>query len=234
MFIVEKGSTFTDNGTSKLALESDVRTPLQPFKQVKRTGLPALSLKEFIKGQAADIFCQIAAEEFGKAGAETTMNKERVFVRRAHIVGALQKLVPKSLRQRVFALPHYPQLSGHPQQRHMFHTIRRDYLWPNVAFDLYITVSCCEWCGRNSRNAKGRCRLQLFPATGLSKFVRMDVLGPLPKKTKGIQHISFITDHYSKLTQAIHTARMTTNAMAERFFYRSCVLIRYTSSFIER
>lgn len=192
--IVEKTGAFTDSEDGLFALDHDISTLLHPVTKADGTDLTAQSLTEFINAQAADEICQTAAKKLRKAGTDITINKERVLVRRAHTDGAAQLLVPLSLRQRVLALSHYPQLSGHPDQRPMYDAMRRDCFWPDVALDVYKTISCCKGRAKSSNNARHRRHLELFPATGPLEFIAMETLGLLSKTTKGNQHVGFIRD----------------------------------------
>lgn len=115
-------------------------------------------------------------------------------MRRAHTNRALQKLVPQSLQQWIFALPHYPPLASHTKQRSMYDTMRWDRFWHNMANDVYNTISNCKSCVRNRSYAKQRRHIYLFPATGPLEFLAVDMLGPLPETRKGKQQVVIITD----------------------------------------
>lgn len=92
--MVEQARIFADNENSIFALEPDLITPPQFLTQADRTDLTASSLEKFVKAQAADDFCQTVTKMLQKAGTKTTINKEEVLVRRAHIDRAQQKVVP--------------------------------------------------------------------------------------------------------------------------------------------
>ena len=134
------------------------------------------------------------------------------------IDGAIQRLVPENLRQRILKMAHYPRLAGHPGSRRMYDTLRRDFYWPNMANDVATLVRNCTSCAK-VRGAKHSHQhfLKLFPAAGPLEYVAMDILGPLPKSAKGNQYILVITDRYTKLARAIPLATTTAPVVAEAF-----------------
>lgn len=138
-------------------------------------------------------------------------------MRRTHIDRALQKLVWLSLQQQTLTSPHYPGLSGHSKERRMYDTTRWNYFLSNMALDVYNTVNSCKSCAMSSNSAKHGRLLHLFVATGSVKFVAMDILSPLPKKTKGMQHVIIVTNLYPKSTQAVFTAHIATDIVAAIF-----------------
>lgn len=100
----------------------------------------------------------------------------------------------------------------------MYETIRRNDYWPNMASDVYITVSDCHSCAGRGTTPEHRHNLQLFPVTGPLEFVAINISGALLKVTKGNQHVVIITDRYSKLERVVPTARISTTAWACMFF----------------
>lgn len=106
VFKIKQAGTLADNENSLVAVEPDVSTTLQPVSQADRKDLTAPSLAEVVKAQAANVFCQAAAKELGKAGTEITVNKKRVLVQRALVAGALQRLSLQSLQPQTLALSH--------------------------------------------------------------------------------------------------------------------------------
>lgn len=100
----------------------------------------------------------------------------------------------------------------------MSDTMQRDYFWTNKAFEIYKTSSSCGSCAENSTSAERGRYLRLFTVTRLLQFVTMNISGPGPETTKRHQRALVITDHYSKLTRAIHITRIPTNVVAEICF----------------
>jgi Integrase zinc binding domain len=68
----------------------------------------------------------------------------------------------------------------------MFQTIRRTFVWPRIAEDVYEAVTTCRVCARNRIAEKIKTNpLKLFPAKGLLESVAMDILGPLQRTKHG-------------------------------------------------
>jgi hypothetical protein len=100
----------------------------------------------------------------------------------------------------------------------MFLSLRRAYLWPGMAADVYETVKRCEECARNLKTERNRTNhLKLFPAKGPLESVTMDVLGPLPKSKHGNRFLLVITDRYSKVTQTVPLRYITALSVARAF-----------------
>ena len=179
----------------------------------------AISVEEFLQEQARDPYCQERMEKLGleEEGAVFEIDQFGILCRRAKLDGAMQKVVPKTLRDRLLYLSHYPRLAGHPGQSTMYNSLRRQFFWPFMANDVYQMVKECRSCaavrGTPFRHQKF---LKLFPATGPMEFVAMDFLGPLPKSHSGKRHVLVITDRFTKLSRAIplRDTNATTTALA--------------------
>lgn len=118
--------------------------------------------------------------------------------------GALQKIVPTSLRQLVIYLANYPHLQGYLGATRIFNSLRRKFYWLYMANNDFDTVRNYQSCAK-TRGAltKSQNHLRLFPANCPFQLVAMDILGPLPKIKSGKRIIVVITDRYSNLTRAI-------------------------------
>lgn len=56
-------------------------------------------------------------------------------------------VVPKSFRPCLVFFVHYPVFPGHLDDRRLYDTRQRDYFWPHLTNDGYITVADCQSCG---------------------------------------------------------------------------------------
>lgn len=99
-------------------------------------------------------------------------------------------------------LHHYLPIAGLPDQRRMYDTIRRDYYKPNMAKDVYTTVTQFAGCVTNGNQDRHRRPLQLLPVSGLLYFVAIGIVGFLPKTAQASKYAFVLTDWYIKLTQA--------------------------------
>lgn len=68
--------------------------------------------------------------------------------------GALQRYVPAILRRCVLSLYYQSLMAGHPGERRMNNSMRREFYMSHVANDVYATVCDCLLCSRNHRTTK--------------------------------------------------------------------------------
>lgn len=98
------------------------------------------------------------------------------------------------MRQIILYISHQPPLAGHPKQRGMYDTIRKDFYWPKILQGLYHTVSDYKSFAKNEAFWKQEQHLQLFLATEPFQFSATDILGPLSELHKRNQYIFFINE----------------------------------------
>lgn len=94
-------------------------------------------------------------------------------------------------------------ISGQPEARSMYNTVRMSYCWPHIANDVYTYVRQGWSCRRHQRTFMHQSLLQLFPPKGSLELVVMNNAGLFLKTTTGIKYIVVMTDYYSKLTRVI-------------------------------
>lgn len=121
------------------------------------------------------------------------------------------------MRKHILRLSRYPALVGHPGQRRMSDTMRKDYYGPKTAQNMHCTVRDFHICARNGTMSKHKRNLQLFLISGLLEFVAMDLIGLPPKIVKEFQHVVVISNRCSNLIRLIPTARLTTRSAACMF-----------------
>lgn len=177
-----------------------------------------ISMDDLLKEQASDAYCQSLVLETTKVDSDFVVDTHGLICRRSNLDGALQRVVPESLRKRVLYLAHYPRLAGHPGGYKLYATLRREYYWPFMANDAYQLVKDCQSCTEVRGTTRKHLRkLSLFPATGPLEFVAMDYLGPLPRTPQGNQYVLVITDRFSKLARALPMKTMKAEPTARAF-----------------
>lgn len=119
-------------------------------------------------------------------------------------IGAHQKVVPQSLRERVIVLSLKPVNPGYVGESCLFQTMRTKLYWPFIAS--YLTHHVKHFCTcviekglRFTRPYK----LKIFPPCGQLQDIAMNILGLLANTKNDYLHVVFITDRYRKLTRAI-------------------------------
>lgn len=157
-------------------------------------------------------------DAIGETNSSFHVARNGILTRVSLLDNAAHKVVPASMQRQVLKCFHYSLLAGHPGARRMYDSIRREFYWPHMANDVYQVVKESNSCARmrGTRHAHQK-HLRLFPANGPLEFVAMDLLGPLPKTTKGNQNVLVITARYSKLTRAVPLTKTTANHVATAF-----------------
>ena len=177
-----------------------------------------ITTEEFMAAQSNDAFCKTQAGTVGQPGSQYDYDRHGFLVRKSRFDGALQRVVPHSLRARVLYSAHYPRLAGHPGGTRMYMTLRRDFYWPHMGSDAIAVARDCRACAqvRGTANTYQK-YLKIFPAAGPLEFVAMDLLGPLPKTKSGHTYVLVITDRFTKLTRAVPLGSTKAPAVAQAF-----------------
>ena len=113
----------------------------------------------------------------------------------------VQAVLPSSLRHRLLRLAHHSPLAGHPGQTRLHRRLRRSYYWPHMAAHVGAAVRECAPCAKNRlRLLRKASQMKLFPATAPLESVAIDILGSLPKSSRGYLFMLVISDRFTKLT----------------------------------
>lgn len=119
------------------------------------------TLENILSKQAADSECQAAAQKGKHPTSCYSYSHDGILVRKTHVDGALQKVVPATLRARILYLSRYLALAGHTQDKCVYDTMRKDFYWPHMRKDVYTLVNECHSCAQN-RSYVVRQKLQHF------------------------------------------------------------------------
>ena len=170
----------------------------------EQTNVTPIAVEEFLREQASDPYCKRVAETVRIPGSQFEYNHQGYLLRKSSLDGALQKVVPLSLRSRVLYLSHYPRFSGHPGDIKNFLTLWTDHYWPLMANDVFSVSRDCRSCAA-ARGTRYRVQkhMKLFPATGPLDFLAMDLLGPLPRTHQVNEYVLVITDRFTKLCRSV-------------------------------
>jgi Integrase zinc binding domain len=132
--------------------------------------------------QQSDDYCQSMLQLMMERETEYSVDDRGLIVRLDPKTGRTQICIPKSLRERIMTLGHYPQIAGHPGGTRMYQNIRRELFWPRMAIDIHHFVQNCALCARKRLVTQRKTTyLKLFPPSAPLEFVAMDILGPLPE-----------------------------------------------------
>ena len=128
-------------------------------------------------------------------------------------------VVPASLRERLCTLHHFARAAGHPGSSKMIANIGRRWYWPTLSRDCVSMIRRCPSCAalRLKRGPRRTYPLTIFPPDRPLEFFAMDVLGPLPKTSRGNQYVLCICDRFSKMSVAVVMPNQTASTMAQVF-----------------
>lgn len=178
-----------------------------------------LTIDEIREAQFTDSLCAKLRHDIdmGKA-APFSEDKRGLIVRIAPIDKAIQIVLPSALRSRALHLANHTPVAGHPSISRQYYTMRRTFFWPSMAADIAGVSKTCHACAKERTKLRlHQAPLKLFPATGPLEFVAIDILGPLPRSSKGHLHLLVITDRFSKLTRVVPLATITALSVANAF-----------------
>ena len=178
-----------------------------------------ITVDELVREQSKDEFCISKRKDLTDNWYSPFKEDESgLLIRVSNLDGAQQIVIPRTLRNRLLHISHYPKQAGHPGGRKMFYTMRKYYYWPHMSIEIYNTVKQCEPCAKESiRLRKIAAKLKLFPATFPLESVALDYIGPLPKSYRGNNHLLVITDRYTKLTRTVPLKNPSAKTTARAF-----------------
>jgi hypothetical protein len=99
----------------------------------------AVSLDDIREAQSRDLRCRQLLD-LNPQGALFDLDSRSLVIRISPSGGTRQIVVPRGLIRRILVNEHYPATAGHPGAHRMFVSLRRAYIWPGMAADVYETV----------------------------------------------------------------------------------------------
>lgn len=106
------------------------------------------------------------------------------------------------------------RLAEHPREWRKYHSLRKEYYWPQMTNEFYTTLKDFRKCTSNKSAGMRPCSLKLFQPSDQLEFVEVDMQGPLPKTVNGNLFVLGMTDHYPRLTRAVLASRKTASHVA--------------------
>ena len=94
-------------------------------------------------------------------------------------------------------------VGGHLGLEKTLSRIKERFFWPGMTKDAKLWCETCEKCQkRRPPPKKKRAQIQVLVAEEPSAGVAMDMMGPLPRTTRGNRYILVIADYFSKWVEA--------------------------------
>ncbi len=136
-----------------------------------------------------------------------------------------QLVAPRTLRQEILAALHGSRVSGHLGVSRTVDGVRRRYYWPGYKRDVALWCRQCDTCAqKKSGPPRKKAPLCQELAGGPLQRVAMDIVGPLPRTSKGNAYILVIGDYFTKWVESYaipdHTARTVADCFVEEFVCR--------------
>lgn len=129
-----------------------------------------------------------------------------------------QIVVPQVLRSHVLELAHDLPLSGHLGVKKTKTRILENFWWPSVSRDVAEYVRTCHVCQVVGKPNQGPKRVPLHPIPIVDEpFSRLmiDIVGPLPKTSKGNQYVLTIMCTTTRFPEAIPLRSCTTKVISQ-------------------
>lgn len=134
-------------------------------------------------------------------------------------------VVPKELVPRILESCHATPWGGHPGIERTAGKVRLNYYWPTIQKDVEEYVRKCDSCAK--RKSPGGLKVPLerpYMANEPMEQVSIDIVGPLPKSSRGNRFLLTIIDNFTRYAEAVplveQTAEATARALVEKFITR--------------
>lgn len=120
-------------------------------------------------------------------------------------------VIPTSCRQLVMHLAHTLPWAGHLGRHKTFLRISRRFFWPGMYTDVQAYCSTCPTCQLTGSPRKSdRALLQPLPIISEPfRRIAMDVVGPLPRSSRGHQYILVLSDYATRFPEAFPLRTIT-------------------------
>ena len=131
-------------------------------------------------------------------------------------------VVPRSRREQVLRAAHTDLTAGHFGHKRTLARIARYFMWPGMWKEVREFIRTCGDCQRAAKNTNAKAPLQPLPIVS-EPFTKVafDIVGPLPRTTRGHKYLLTMICLYTKYPVAIPIKRVDNetvlNAMMEVF-----------------
>ena len=130
-----------------------------------------------------------------------------------------QLLVPKQFITKVLYLAHSHQLGAHLGVDKTYERIVARFYWPGVRRAVAEFCQACDVCQKTAPRPVQRNPLIPLPIIDVPfSRIAMDIVGPLPKSSRGHRYILVILDYATRYPEAIPLRAATAKAIAHELF----------------
>ena len=126
-----------------------------------------------------------------------------------------QIVLPKHYRQKVIKIAHDLPFAGHLGREKTIQRILRRFYWPTLFHDVRSYCQTCEECQLH-KGRRNRAPMIPLPIIGEPfKRIAMDIVGPLPRSSRGNRFILVLSDYATRYPEAIPLRKITAKHVAE-------------------
>lgn len=124
-------------------------------------------------------------------------------------------VVPKEDRAEIIRAAHDPPTSGHMGVYKTYSRLMEKYYWPKMRNDVARAIRTCKICNAYKSDPKGNMdHMVSHPKpTRPWEVISTDIMGPLPRSTKGNSYILVVTDYLSKFSLIFPLRKATSSAI---------------------
>lgn len=135
-------------------------------------------------------------------------------------------LVPEKQRARILEFCHDAPTAAHLGYAKTLDRVTLSYYWPKMRRDIYRYIKSCKVCG--AQKAPNKARIG-FMGKGKDvsfpwQVISIDIVGPLPRSSKGFSYILVVTDLFTKYT-LINPMRKALASTITRFVENEVFLV---------
>lgn len=118
----------------------------------------------------------------------------------------------------ILELAHDAASDGHFGVNKTLDKIRKRFYWATCKKDVEDWCRSCEQCvARRGPSGKGKSPLQIFNTGAPFERIQMDILGHLPRSSKGNRYLLVVIDCFSKWVEALPLKSIKAKVVAEVF-----------------
>lgn len=93
-------------------------------------------IKEMVVAKNTERFCRLMTQTVGQSNSLLGYDRNVQLKISSAVYGVVQKLIPNNFQSRILQLSHYAILSCHSGGRRMYDSMRYDFCWPHLAYDV--------------------------------------------------------------------------------------------------
>ena len=132
--------------------------------------------------------------------------------------GHWQLVLPTVMREQVMQMLHDHKCAGHLGQHKTLARVRMRFYWYKLKDDVNNWCKQCEVCAKKKMPIpKGKAKLQQHIVGCPLERVALDILGPLPRSSRGNRYILVVADYFTRWTEAYPIPNQEATTVARRF-----------------